>query len=330
MFSDKELQQLVKAEIVSEEQAKKILNFKPKEEGRHLSFANTMYYLGGFIIVFAISYFLGTNWEELGDFGRIVWTIAMMVIFGGSGLYLRGKKYKIAGALLLLAAVASAPLFIHSVERAINLWPTATLYAGELSYENFLERINTAWVVLDVLSLIVASLAFYKFREPILSLPVAHFFWFLTVDAPGMITKIENHTKSWITVAAGLVLVLWGVYYNRKKDTQFGVWPWMYGLTLLLGGLISLRWDAEPNVKIFYQLLVLAYGMVALFAATPLKSKTFLVFGAIGTFWFIEDIAWTYFAKSLGFSLALAVSGFLTIGFGMLIQDYYKKQFSKR
>lgn len=336
MISKDELTKLISAKIITAQQAQKIWQFQNKSDKTNPSFhfANTLYYLGGFVIVFAISYFLGTNWEKIGDFGRIFSSLILMILFGGLGIQIRKTEFKVAASLLLLIAVVAVPLFIHSVERGIGLWPPQS-YPGDLSYQHFLDYINTAWIVLDILTLIISSIVFYIFKEPILTLPIAHFFWFLLLDATNFLNKSESFSfdrkiivlKSVISIIAGVILVIWGIYYYKKEDNRVGIWPWIYGLLIIQGALITLRWEAE-SFKIFYQILILLFGIGLLAAATPLRSKTFLTFGALSTFWFLQDISWTYFRESLGFSISLGVSGFITIIFGILIQKYYKLRFS--
>ena len=348
MITKNDVNKLVASGIITEQQGNDIailvekdadsaIEFADGHESQKHSFsiAKTLYYLGGFLIIFSISYFLGNNWESLGNFGRILTTSLLVVIFGYSGMKLKCTQYKTVGSMLLLAAMVAVPLFIHSVERAIGLWPTASYGLNDLSYENFLGLVNTAWIALDIITLAIAVWAFSKFKDPILSLPVAHFFWFLMLDATNAI--VGSHTfdmetltlKAFVSLIAGSLLVAWGIYYNKKQDDSVGVWPWVYGLAIVLGSLIDLRF-VQGNYKLLFQILILAFGVGALLVATPLKSRTFLTFGSIGIFWFIQDLVWSYFTDSLGFSVALLLSGLLTIGFGVMTQRYYKNNFTPR
>lgn len=345
MLSQDELKKLVSAKIITLQQARNIAAFYRKEpstnplasEGHAFSFSNVLYYIGGFLIVFAISYFLGTNWEELGDAGRIGSTLVFSILFLYLGIRLRNSGYKTAGAIMLLCATVAIPLLIHSIERAVGIWPVSSYGYGDKSYNSFLGYINTAWVILDVVTLVSCIVMFQRFREPILTLPISHFFWFLMLDALAFLTNNADYSdyyhswkiKSWITIIAGSILVMWGQYYHQKRDNRVGVWPWIYGLAIVLGALVTLRW-VSSDAKLLYQILILAFGLTVLIAATKIKSRTFLTFGAIALFWFIQDIAWTYFRESLGFSVVLIISGLLTIGYGIIVQKYYKKQFSNQ
>ena len=346
MLTKNEIENLVLAGVITDQQGIDIEKFFDGEAGleketvqnresnsRTFSIAKTLYYLGGFLVVLSISYFLGNNWEQLGNVGRICSTLLLIGIFGYAGIRLKRTQYRIAGSMLLLAAMVAVPLCIHSIERATGLWPATSYGIKDLSYKNYLELINTAWIVLDVLTLAIAGIVFYKFKDPILSLPVAHFFWFLVLDGTNAIMGSYTFDmekiamKAWVSVVAGTLLVLWGVYYHKKEDNRVGVWPWIYGLAIVLGSLIDLRFD-QANLKLLFQFLILALGIVVLLSATPLKSRTFLVFGSLAIFWFIQDSVWTYFTDSLGFSAALLFSGILTIIFGILTQRHYKNNFA--
>ena len=347
MISSDELGHLVSANIITSDQAHKISSFQNhsplKVDVTHhktkykFSIADTLYYLGGFIIVFAISYFLGTNWEEMGHPARIGFSFILFAFFGSTGLYLRQTRFKVASSLLLLVSCVSIPLLVHSIEWATGIWlPTNITSDGvpAYTYDLFLMHISKAWVLLELISLFLIGAIFYKLKDPILTLPISHLIWFFILDTSdllfGTYQAPDMLMKAYLSLFAGLLLVLWGVYYNKSKDIRVGVWPWLYGLAIMFGALIYLRFDVDGSGAIFYQAFILLFGLTALFSATPLKSKTFLTFGALAIFWFIQDLSWTYFQGSLGFSFVLIISGLSTIGFGILMQKYYQREFAAK
>ncbi len=299
-------------------------------EGHRFSFVRTLYYLGGFLIVIAIAYFLGTNWYTMGDSGRIAFPLLLCILFGYIGIELRRNSLFTGSSVLILAATVCIPIIIYSIELAIGIWPSS-------QYESFLLPASSkgayAWLILDLVTLILAGVVFRIFKYPILTLPVSHFFWFLIMDimnawkTNGAYDLQTYIIKSWVSLAAGVILVLGGIYYHKRQQQAEAVWPWIYGLGLMFGSLVFLRFvSEEPGFELIYQCLILIYGLVTLYLATPFKSKVFLVFGAFGVFWFVQDIAWTYFRESLGFSVVLMLSGLLTIGLAVLLQQYYRRK----
>jgi hypothetical protein len=341
MDTKEELQQLTSAGIITSDQAEQIYAYQhsPTAPTDHaglrkspFSLDKILYYLGGYLIVFAIVYFLSTNWDTMGDFGRIVSSSILIAFFGGIGMYLRPKPYKIPCSLFLLAGVIAIPVLIYSIELALGWWPPSYQYtSNNFLDQHWLGKMNVSWVILDSITITITAIIFYLIGDPLLSLPVSHFFWYLVLDITNLWIKSyadkDIVIKSWVTVGAGALMVAWGTWHHFRRDKLVGMWQWIYGLGIISGAMLLLRYDTAQHLHALYQTLILGFALVTLILSYPLKSKTFLFYGAAAVFYIIQDITWTYFKNSLGFSIVLVLSGLITIGFGILIQRYYKKQF---
>jgi hypothetical protein len=339
MIKQSDLDRLCEAGIISAEQHQRIMDFQKTElageesDKPSLPFFRTLYYLGGFTLIFAIVYYVSESWEKLGDAGRIAWTAGGMLFLGGAGAALKRTTYFIAGAILLLAAIACVPVLIFVIERAAGLLPQNALFSPYSGQNRIpVDTLNVAWLLIDGVTAIVSLATFRKFREPLLILPVLFFAWMTGLDfynlATAQIGPEGLRLKAWLTVATGLAAIYLGVRDNRRAGAVAG-WAWLFGLLLIFGALISLRFDHrnEP-VSLIHQFNILIYGLTALLAASTLRSRIFLAFDGFGIFWFIQDMSWTYFSHSLGFTLVLAISGLATIAFGILLQRLYAHRFA--
>jgi hypothetical protein len=339
MITNTELDRLVQAGIISAGQREQILGFQASQSAGEptaakptIPFFKTLYYLGGFILMFAIVYYVFEAWEMLGHAGRIACATGGLIALGGCGLTLRKSEFRVAGSLLLLAATACVPILIISLVRVVWNLPENTLF-GAYSKQNLIpiDLFNGLWLTVDGLTLLISAFLLWKLREAMLVLPVFIFLWLTSFDVYNLATAQVGdqgvYFKCWIGVAVGLLAVWWGIRDHRREG-EMTVWSWLFGLLLIVGSLIAMRFEHETApFKLIYQINVLIYALAVLLAASPLRSKIFLVFGGFGVFWFIQDISWTYFRNSLGFTLVLAISGLVTIGFGILLQRLYTKRF---
>ena len=87
---------------------------QPAERG--LNVTTLLYYSGGLLVLVAYSVFLGLQWEELNQAGRIIISALSFAFFGGvSQWLLRSGRFQLPGELLQVVAVAVVPLLLFAV-----------------------------------------------------------------------------------------------------------------------------------------------------------------------------------------------------------------------
>ena len=95
---------------------------QPAERG--LNVTTLLYYSGGLLVLVAYSVFLGLQWEELNQGGRIIISALSFAFFGGvSQWLLRSGRFQLPGELLQVVAVAVVPLLLFAVIDTSGLWP---------------------------------------------------------------------------------------------------------------------------------------------------------------------------------------------------------------
>lgn len=283
--------------------------------------SNILYYIGGFIILFAYSFWLGTSWESLTHFQRILITLVTIIVLGSFGTYLKFKtEFTGAGKLLVFAASGVIPLLIYSIEKASGIWPDFKY--GSITYESYLRFINQAWLYLDIITVVLLIIIFYIFKDPILTLLVSNFAAFLVQDGTAYIFGYERYSAPywWMWFLGGVLILAWSLYFHFKEKSEFALWPSIYGLLLILASNTALIYEAKPRLA--FELMLLFLSVVMILSSIPLKSKTYLTFGSIGLFWFIGDISYKYFYSSLGFTFTLTIVGLIIIAIGIFFQKY--------
>ena len=95
---------------------------QPAERG--LNVTTLLYYSGGLLVLVAYSVFLGLQWEELNQAGRIIISALSFAFFGGvSQWLLRSGRFQLPGELLQVVAVAVVPLLLFAIIDVSGLWP---------------------------------------------------------------------------------------------------------------------------------------------------------------------------------------------------------------
>lgn len=125
-ITDADLERWVQDGLISAGQRDAILRDletqQPAEGG--LNVTTLLYYSGGLLVLVAYSVFLGLQWEELSQGGRIAISALSIAFFGGaSQALLRSGRYQLPGELLQVAAVAVVPLLFFALLEAGGLWP---------------------------------------------------------------------------------------------------------------------------------------------------------------------------------------------------------------
>jgi hypothetical protein len=233
---------------------------------------------------------------------------------------LRRRGYRLGGDLLILAGTGIVPLAVYTLLRAAGLWPDSD-DAG--AYRDFYRRIDAAWVSLELTSAAVAVVALWRTRFPLLTLLVAFWTWYLSMDLTEWLTGHDDRawgTVEWIVGAAvGLVMLGIGGWLQRARGARaYSFWPYLFGHLTVFGNLTALVWDGGPWLGLVF--LAVYLGFVV--ASVWLQARVFLVFGALGCYAYVARLAFDVFEGSLGFVFTLAALGLLIVLSAVAYQRY--------
>ena len=126
------------AGIISGDQAAKILSHErdlrvrvdlapagAKLAGRRvLQLGSIISYIGGFLILFALTIFIGSAWDSMSRSLQFFWALVAVAGLLGAGFALRRfPPAWLGGNLLVFAGAGALPLLIYTFQRLVGWWP---------------------------------------------------------------------------------------------------------------------------------------------------------------------------------------------------------------
>lgn len=278
------------------------------------------YYFGGFMILLAYTFFMGLQWENLGRGGQLAVALVSVAGLWAIGDRLRRAGYRLGGNVLIFAGTGVFPLVVYAALRLLNLWPDD---ADADPYRDFHRRISGTWLLLEGVSILVTLAVLWVVRFPLLTLLLAFWGWYLSMDLVAFIANEERwawDTTEWLVGGAvGLAMLVLGVWLRRQRgDQEYSRWFYLFGHVALLGNAVALALDEGVALGLLF--LLLYVGVVA--ASVWLQSRMFLVFGALGCYASASYLAFDVFAGALGFVFSLAAIGLLVVLSTVAYQRY--------
>lgn len=283
---------------------------EPVRRGRKLDLVTIAYYFGAFMVLFAYTVYVGLQWEELGPTGQLVVSAGSLLALCVIGATLRRSGFVLPGSLLIFAGVGITPLVAYSAERVLGIWPIGSLPP---SYQAYYLVIGPAFVYMELAAIAAAAAAAWLIRFPLLTLLVAFWTWFLSMDLTRLIT--QSTTWSWnepekvVGLAVALVLLGVGIALQMRARRDYSFWLYLFGHLLLIGNLSSLAFEYEGWLGLAY----LATYVLIVVASVWLQRRVFLVFGALGVYSYVSYLAFRIFEGTLGFVIACATIGLLLV-----------------
>ena len=274
--------------------------------------AHVAYYLGALLIIGAMGWFITNAWDTLS--GLTISAIAVLyeAVFGAIGLWLfRRAATKIPGGILITVAVCMTPMAVYGIERQLGWWPAN----DPGSYTRFHPYIDGSWVMMEVVTVLIAAIALRLARFPFITAPAAYALWYLSMDATALIfgTHWTFKQECRISIAFGLLMMIVAYFLDGQSELDFAFWFYLFGLLTFTGGL-TLMGDGNQLGKAVYCLL----HLILMALAIILQRRAFLVFGSLGVFIYLMGEAEGYFRNSFAFTIALTLIGALFIAAGIL------------
>lgn len=296
------------------------------ETRKGLNAVTVAYYFGAMLMISACAWFLGDKWEALGSRGVFFTVLVYMLIAVGLGRLLRQKGYVVGGGLLITVAVCLVPLLTFVVEDMLGLWPAAR--PGE--YREYYPRVHASWIVMELATMAAALVALRFVPFGFLTAPLAHAFWFFSMDVAEWLfgDSLSRGQRCWVSVVVGLLTMLVGYGLERAhrrpgvpRSEDFAFWCYLFGLMAFWGGLTFMESGSEFG-RIVYALINV--GLIAL--GVRLRRAVFLVFGIFGVHIYLGHLAYEVFKDSFLFPFALALLGLSVI----LVTVLAQRQMSRR
>ncbi|MBA2276725.1 MAG: DUF2157 domain-containing protein [Chloroflexia bacterium] len=299
---------------------------QPREARHGLNFVTVVYYIGAFLILFAYTVFMGLQWEGLSPAGQFTLALVTVAALLGIGAVVRRAGYEIGGGLLIFAGTGIVPLVVYSFQHMAGLWPES---GPEFHYEDFYDVISSAWVFMEVITILVTIAVLWWVRFPLLVLLLSFWLWFLSMDLARWIVGDDEFDYSGTEQVIGVLFAVAtlgvGVALQRRGLRDYSFWLYLFGHLMLLPNLGD--WALDEDQRALRGIVFLLVYVAVVAASVWLQSRIFLVFGAIGVYCYVGYLAFEIFEDALGFTFSLAFIGLLlilgAIGFQRYLQPWW-------
>lgn len=290
-----------------------------EQRTKGLNVLDIAYYAGALLILGALGWFLGSQWDTFGPPGIFGISLAYAILFSYLGYLLRFRYgYPNAGGLLATCAVWMVPLMAYALEDWAGVWPGSR--PG--SYSGYFHWINGSWMVIELATAVVGVMVLRFIHFPFLVFPVALSVWFFSMDAAEMLSGhlIQSHDKDWISVGIGLIMLAASFLADRRFEMDLAFWGYFFGLSAFWGGLTDMDSGSELGKAIyaFINLVLLGLGIY-------LDRRAFLVFGSLGLLFYLYHLADAVFKNSPLFPFAVAF-----VGLAILLGAVYLQRHAQR
>ena len=323
-LTKKNLEDAVKANILSLEQSEKLIEFinKQPNTGPKFDFTHVLYYVGGLIAIGAMTLFMNLGWESFGGVGIVVTALFYAVV----GLKLTNtfqvKGYAIPAGICATFVIALTPLAVYGLQHALGIWPDESVYRDYHRY------IQWHWLYMELSTLAVGAILAWKYKYPFLMMPIAVTLWYLTMDVTAMISggDFDWALRQLVSMYSGLLMIglaFW-IDIRSRHSADYAFWIYLFGVLAFWCGMSLQYSDSELSKFIYFSinLLMIAVGVL-------LVRRVFVVFGAIGCSGYIGHLAADIFKDSWLFPITLTLLGLLIIYLGILWQKHEQSITSK-
>ena len=152
-------------------------------------------------------------------------------------------------------------------------------------------------------------------------------FFSFTSSMVGSNPNYDWQFSAYRVLGVGLAYALLGYYFTETPHRALTGALYGLGVFCFLGAALALG-DWKPHQNAFWELVFPGLVFGAMFLSVYLKSKAFLTFGSLYLMGYILKITSEYFAQSLGWPLALVLTGLGLIAIGYLHFNLKKKYLS--
>jgi len=274
---------------------------------RQTRYSTVLYFIGGGVVVIGIVALIAQIWNDLGSVMHVVVTLGSGIAAFTVGVLLSRRQWLgAAGPAFFLIAALVLPLGL-----AVTL-DEAGLHPDHLQWQS----------LISVVLMGAFAAAYLLFRSNSLLLYAIGYatwaFFAITGWIVGPNPGLDDFEFfEYRALAVGLsYLILAFAFADTERRPLSGI---LYGLGAVsfLGAALALGgW--KPSQNVFWELVFPGLVFGVLYASVHLKSKALLTFGSLFLASYLVKITSEYFSDSLGWPLALVISGMMLMGVGYL------------
>jgi len=250
-------------------------------------------YIGGVFVFAGLVIYVSMRWDDLNSVGRIVLTLGTgFCAFVLALVCATDRRYERAATPLFLVAGLLQPtgilVMMHEYSRG-----------GDPAY---------GVLFMNLVMGVQQGCAFWAKQRTVLALTTIIFalgFFTVAFDLLDL-----DHDLIGVTLGVSLVCVGWSLDHSRHKALA----PLCYFVGSILFLTASWHWLRQSSIEMLF--LGLACGVI--FISTVARSRTLLLVGTLALIGYIGDFIAEHFAHNLNAPLAVMLTGFILIAFGVL------------
>jgi hypothetical protein len=207
---------------------------------------------------------LGIEADDHGPGAFVVWTVLTWWVLSTLALLAKVSGHRVIAGLLALTSVVAFAVFIGSL---------LDWFGWLGNFDSPFEGFRFWLLVVELLTLLAAVVAWWIFRFPLLLLLVAGTAWFFLTD---LISNGGNWSAI-VTIAFGLILLPAAMAADMSESRVSGFWLHVVAGLTIGGGLLWFFHDGDVD-----WILVALAGLVYIGLGDGLARSSWVVLGAWG------------------------------------------------
>ena len=285
--------------------------------------AQLFWYGGGTLIMIALGFFMALAQSSYGSGATFGLSILYSVGFALLGDRLLKQGARAPAGVLFTVAVLLVPLAADAGMSLMQVFGYAHAQAHA--------------VTLELLTVGVALLALMRARTSILTAPIYGTLWLLSLTLAWIFTSSSdggflgffsdyNHYNV-VSMVTGLVLLLSAVVVDSRfgrglagQGNDYSWWGYLFGVAAFWIPLSLLDSGGELGKFIYFLI-----NLLLMVSSVVLARRVLLLFGAVGSIYYVGHILGNFLSNSFSLSLALIALGVGIIYLGI---QYRKHQAS--
>ncbi len=270
-----------------------------------------LYYIGGFILLLGIIFYIGQYWNTMSQITRTIITLGASVstYFLGYYFYTRTKNNDFGHSFLIISSV----LFPLGIGTALDMLGVSPTTSSGIS-------VNAA------LLFIIYSLSFYSIKAKIFLLFtfIAGTTLFFSFTNFMFLDNGNERFYEYRLLIMGLTYLSFGYYFTNTNKKFMTNLLYFFGLFILLSSALSLQGFTPAN-SIVWEILYPFLLVGIFYSSVKLQNNIFLILGTLFTFGEILKLTYEYFSNSLGWPISLMLAGLLMMGIGYVSFELNRK-----
>lgn len=271
-----------------------------------VTISQILYYIGGAIVFLGIAILVVQNWSHLNAVTKILVTLGSSIVayITATIFYRHADRLGGVGQAFYLISALTLPLGLAILFDEVGFDPDTAVLHSLISFICLLVFLISQRIfkkdIFIIFSVLFGTWFFFGFTE-FLSDKIVSF------DA--------DKFAAYRVIVTGISYIFLGRFLSQKQKKALSGMLCGLGIFVALAACLYLTgWGRGRSIM--WEILFPGIVFGVIFLSIYLKSKSFLVFGSMYLMVYILKLTGEYFADSMGWPLALVMTGLLLIGIG--------------